>query len=146
MNGISAFLCRWPLRIWLLSVPRLDSDLEPHRTFFTAACPQILSTFVSYFESIMCCGVQASGIGNNSVAHYRVEKNGLQNIAKQDPGSAGQNREARAVTKFTKPHANHYSLPSTGLGFMVWALLWMFSWAQFYQEQNLTSKRSGCKN
>ena len=23
---------------------------------------------------------------------YRVEKNGLQNIAKQDPGRAGQNR------------------------------------------------------
>ena len=47
---------------------------------------------------------------------YRVEKNGLQNIAKQDPGRAGQNRLARAVTKFTKPRTNHYSLPCYCMG------------------------------
>ena len=42
---------------------------------------------------------------------YRGVKIGLQNIAKQDLGRAGQTRYARAVTKFTKPRTNHYSLP-----------------------------------
>ena len=40
---------------------------------------------------------------------YRAEKNGLQNIVRQDPGRARQDRFGTAGTKFSQPRTEPFS-------------------------------------